>query len=510
MKISEIKTNGQVRKDLGDLTELKASMQSHGLLQPILVDKNHTVIAGHRRLQAAKELGWEEIDVIGLSLNAQEKMNTQELQLIENLHRKDLTPIEERDAYTAYMKETKTKPEALAKAIGKSLVYVLRRLKLSQLTEATNKALKEGKIELGHALLLCQLSELQQKKTLEAIKQTDMTVQVLRDQLAFVPGMDFQDMDFRSSNREQKTLLDSFDKELHPVHSGDLNREAVFKAEISKYIESKRIELKAKKITVFSKIEDLKKKHPLAEKVPGYDGRYNQIVAKLPDSKTHAVVVYLDYGRMTTDVYELNPKKELVAKTKQEKTEKSEKMLELDKKQVLANRISQYKYDTLVKINAEKLDPKGKMYQAIQAQFNLAYLECHSVEDLEQINIELKEYGIHLERYSQLVKLEKLTAMTKDKLENLNDMLVRMHIGHRDEKELQILTEAHKIFLEKDWKIDQAYLELHTKDQLADLVKELKIDLGPLATGMKKDELTQTILKEKLQGKVPKAMLGGK
>ena len=63
-----------------------------------------------------------------------------------------------------------------------------------------------------------------------------------------------------------------------------------------------------------------------------------------------------------------------------------------------------------------------------------------------------------------------------------------------------------KFDFEKDWKIDKEFLELHTKDQLQDLMKELKVDLGPLGNTSKKDELVDVIIKAKIVGKVPKIM----
>lgn len=82
---------------MGDLTSLMESMRRHGLLNPVVVNKNHDLIAGHRRLESAKKLGWTSIEVIILDTDEEvEKLN---LEIDENIHRKNLTPDELADAY---------------------------------------------------------------------------------------------------------------------------------------------------------------------------------------------------------------------------------------------------------------------------------------------------------------------------------------------------------------------------------------------------------------------------
>jgi hypothetical protein len=80
------------REDLGDITGLAESLKKYGLLHPIIVDEDLTLIAGQRRLEAAKLLGWTEIDVrYKTDLSEKEK---REIELEENLRRKDLTEYE--------------------------------------------------------------------------------------------------------------------------------------------------------------------------------------------------------------------------------------------------------------------------------------------------------------------------------------------------------------------------------------------------------------------------------
>ena len=62
VKISDIKIKKRVRKDLGDLEGLKDSLKLYGLLNPITINSKYELVAGERRLNAAKELGWEKIN----------------------------------------------------------------------------------------------------------------------------------------------------------------------------------------------------------------------------------------------------------------------------------------------------------------------------------------------------------------------------------------------------------------------------------------------------------------
>ncbi len=87
--VDSIVVKNRIREEIGDLRNLKRSMEKHGLLNPIIVNENMELIAGFRRLQAAKELGWEYVEVKVIEgLTALDKL---EIELEENIVRKDLT-----------------------------------------------------------------------------------------------------------------------------------------------------------------------------------------------------------------------------------------------------------------------------------------------------------------------------------------------------------------------------------------------------------------------------------
>lgn len=146
------------RIDLGDLEELAATIREHGILEPLLVAPNgdgYELIAGHRRHQAAVMAGAAEAPCIvrrGLDDTA-----IAELRLIENLHRKDLAPIEEARAYKALSKLGGYKQRQLAERVGRSQAFVSKRLGLLLLTDAALAALDNGGITIEQATALARM-----------------------------------------------------------------------------------------------------------------------------------------------------------------------------------------------------------------------------------------------------------------------------------------------------------------------------------------------------------------
>ena len=97
VKIEDIKIKKRVRQNLGDMDSLKESLRMYGLLNPITLNENNELIAGERRLQAAKALGWTNINAVVLSnITPAEQL---ELELEENNQRKEFTKEELLEGY---------------------------------------------------------------------------------------------------------------------------------------------------------------------------------------------------------------------------------------------------------------------------------------------------------------------------------------------------------------------------------------------------------------------------
>jgi ParB family chromosome partitioning protein len=90
--LDQVSVQKRVRMQLGDLQSLMDSLDTRGLMNPVTVNSNYELIAGHRRLESARRLGWEMIEV--RVLDAQDELGMLELELEENLHRLDFTDLE--------------------------------------------------------------------------------------------------------------------------------------------------------------------------------------------------------------------------------------------------------------------------------------------------------------------------------------------------------------------------------------------------------------------------------
>jgi ParB family chromosome partitioning protein len=141
----------------GGIKELAASIREVGILQPLVVrstEGGFELIAGERRLRAAREAGLERVPVLIRQAGENESM---ELALIENLQREDLNPLETAAAYQALMEGFGLSKEQLAHRLGKSRAAVTNTLRLAQLPEGIRALLEEGKLTEGHARALLGL-----------------------------------------------------------------------------------------------------------------------------------------------------------------------------------------------------------------------------------------------------------------------------------------------------------------------------------------------------------------
>jgi ParB family chromosome partitioning protein len=95
--VSSIVIQKRVRQELGDLGPLMESLRKHGQLNPIILTSDYELIAGHRRLESARKLGWKTINAV--LLDSLSDRDILEMELEENVHRKDLSPLELLDGY---------------------------------------------------------------------------------------------------------------------------------------------------------------------------------------------------------------------------------------------------------------------------------------------------------------------------------------------------------------------------------------------------------------------------
>ena len=159
------------------LEELVTSIEEHGVLQPVVVqkaDSGYELIVGERRWRASKKLGLKKIPAVIREVSDAQSL---EIAIIENIHRQDLNPIEEAEAYARLANEFALTQEMVAKKVGKSRTAVANTLRLLKLSRNIKEDLISEKISMGHARALLGLENSKQMEILrkEIIKQ-DLTV----------------------------------------------------------------------------------------------------------------------------------------------------------------------------------------------------------------------------------------------------------------------------------------------------------------------------------------------
>lgn len=159
--VNQIDANpNQPRKAFNEetLKKLEQSIKKYGIVQPVIVRKkdngNYELIAGERRLRAAKNAQLEKIPVVIKEYNNRESA---EIALIENLQREDLNPIEEGKAYESIIKKYDLTQEEMSQIAGKSRSYITNTLRLLTFPDAIQKLLQSKKLTTGQARPLLAL-----------------------------------------------------------------------------------------------------------------------------------------------------------------------------------------------------------------------------------------------------------------------------------------------------------------------------------------------------------------
>ena len=175
-RIRENPRQPRLRMDDDALAGLAESIRQHGVIQPILVTETidgYTLVAGERRVRAARIAGLERIPAIVRQLADRQQL---ELALVENLQREDLDPMEAARAYRQLMDEFSFTQEDLATRVGRARSTVANTLRLLELHPAVQEALAASLISEGHARALGGLATEMQAPAVTSVIADDLSV----------------------------------------------------------------------------------------------------------------------------------------------------------------------------------------------------------------------------------------------------------------------------------------------------------------------------------------------
>lgn len=197
LPLRQIESNPfQPRQDFDDdeIQALCDSLRVHGLLQPIVVRRvgeRYQLVAGERRLRAAAKAGWTDVPV--QVIEADDRLAT-ELAIVENLQRKDLGPLEKAASFQQYLEQYGCTQEELAARLKLDRSTIANLIRLLELPDEVQQALRQGKITQGHARALLPLGD-------------------ERDQVAFCQRIHDEGLSVRNTEALVQQSIDQADEE---------------------------------------------------------------------------------------------------------------------------------------------------------------------------------------------------------------------------------------------------------------------------------------------------------
>ncbi|MFL7814216.1 MAG: ParB/RepB/Spo0J family partition protein [Anaerolineales bacterium] len=175
------------------LKELAASIKEHGIIQPLVLSsqdsgdqEKYALIAGERRLRAAQMAGLKTVPAVLREANSQDHLV---LALIENVQRADLNPLETATAYQSLAVEFELSHEEIGQRVGKSRTAVTNTLRLLDLPDVVQQAVRKNQISMGHARALLGLPTIKaQSAALQTILTQDLSVRQTEELVSQLKG----------------------------------------------------------------------------------------------------------------------------------------------------------------------------------------------------------------------------------------------------------------------------------------------------------------------------------
>ena len=223
LNINQVEPNpNQPRKRFNEdkLQELADSIKVHGIIQPLVVQKEddrYIIIAGERRWRAARLAGVKEVPVVIRDFTEQELY---EVALIENIQRQDLDPIEEANAYSNLIKEHNLTQDEVAERVSKSRVTITNSLRLLKLDHRVQQMVIDELLTGGHARALISIEDPEEQYNLAnrifdeklSVRETEKLVKKILHPKAVAPEEPVNEADeaiYRDIEENLKTIIGS-------------------------------------------------------------------------------------------------------------------------------------------------------------------------------------------------------------------------------------------------------------------------------------------------------------
>jgi ParB/RepB/Spo0J family partition protein len=489
IEIEKIKLKENVRTDYGELTELSASIKAHGLRNPVELNNKNELIDGYRRVKAAKAAGLKEVPYF---VN-ETKVEKTTAQLISGIFQKNLNPVEEGRAFEKYIKDNKSNVKNLSKILSKKEVYIEKRLKIANLPAEIQKSLIEGKILMGHALLLAKLPKNESMRLMKQIISRKQSVEDAKESLVYSEySGDLKKVKFDKSackecpyNGNQQTEL----FETGSILNGKCMNPVCYMKKLNEFIKLKKKEYAG---VLFETEREWETPSGYVDGVNDWQCKDKGITEaykeKCRKNKENYLVKITKEGEIK-EYFRIPAKKE---NSTEAQTEKIEEKRESN----LSAKVNVYKTQFLIEKTLGELKSRTIQAKALQTLRMIQEIGSVEMEDIAALENMTKKG-----EYSMCeIDLKKIFNAKEDELE---DAMTAMSAYALDRLALKELIEVSRNFgvdVKTHFQIDKEYLELHTKDQLNALIVELK--LQP-AEETKRDEIIQHILNQDLKGKIP-------
>lgn len=519
LKIEQIVPGDNIRKDITkeSLAGLIASIKENGILQPLLVRKNgekFDLIAGYRRFNAAKYAELKEVPVMVKEITEDDRV---EIQLIENLQRADINPIDEALAYKGLGEEYKASD--LMVITGKSEYHIKRILSLLNLCAEVKELVKSRELSEDHGVVISRLHDPKLQKALATqIKREKLSPRQAESELERyskkLSNALFDKKDCKACAFNGALMKDMFDKD-NDLSGACLNIDCFFK-KVAEFQKLKEAEFKKKGIQVIVMKEEPQygsKEYKAMEECKDFSGynaegfdktQYDTECSKT--CKTFAAIIN-PFGVtkmvcMNEDCFNKSLRRAKASDRKATslpKTGDPEKdasiQFELKKKESRVDLVKREFYINNLKTAIKEVQLSRIIaHQLFQLEKGNAKTISELLGQKEHSNWEVRGFK-HVEQLTNAKAQELIKAMA---------------IGHLQEyttEELQAFGDEAGLSIGKQFVITQEYLEKFSKAGLSHLAKELKLKVGSLVWKDKKDEIIKNMLASGCKGKVPKEML---